>query len=650
MNKWLPSRAFINLFIFYLFGFFLFGIFRLYNIVVNYDLIANESIWHILKSFYVGWRFDQIVILLTLVPLLLITPFVNLSRHLVLKIVKIYLVVIYSIIFLLLLTDLRFMQIYHTHLNFLALEYIDEGATFWNQVVSDAKFYLLIFAWIGFTLVFIYPVHWLTSMTKKFPKRANWPIHIFYFVLFLSLFALGIRGRWELAPMDWGIAYYSHNVTLNQIALNGIYTFGRNLTETNHDPRLSFLNEEERFEFVNTDGCLAEVKKTLAQSERKWHSDYDLTSYVEQPQKHNFNPNIIVVVMESWSGRYTGALENKLNLTPYFDRLAEDGLFFTNFYTNGIRTNFGLGATLCSFPPIPGRAILKRYDARHPFNCLAEILKTRGYNNYFFYGGDPAFDNMEGFFRQKKYDRFFGQDNYDKDFQFSKWGIPDHKLFELISDEINFLPRPFQISVMTLSNHEPFDLPDSSLARFNDSDDSSKVYNSLIYADYALGYFIEQMKKQPVFDSTIFVFVPDHCLLRRSKYLVDPVNFHAPLLIYAPSLITPQKIATFGSQVDIIPTLMELVGGNYQYDGWGRDLLTLSPDSGFAIVDKWNDIAYYDEKYIYVEHVGSPPSFYQHDADTLLLLSDESDPEFTRRQELLRRYVQLADQLSMPKK
>lgn len=650
MNKWLPSRAFLNIINFYLLGFFLFFVFRLYNIVINYDLIANEPFSDILKSLYLGWRFDQIVILLVLTPLLLITPFINLSKHMVLKTIKAYLILIFSIIFLLLLADLRFMQIYHTHLNFMAVEYIDEGSTFWNQVISDAKFYLLIGIWLAFTLIIIYPVHWMTTLTGQFPKRINWPNHIFYFVLFLALFGIGIRGRWELAPMDWGIAYYSHNVTLNQIALNGIYTLGRNLTETNHDPRLSFLNKDERFEFIDQDSCVIEVKGILSQPERQWHSDYDLTSYVEQPKKISFNPNVIVVVMESWSGRYTGVLGNKLNLTPHFDQMASEGLFFSNFYANGIRTNFGLGAILCSYPSLPGRSILKRYDARHPFNTLSEILKVRGYNNYFFYGGDPAFDNMEGFFRQKKFDRFYGQNNFEAAYQFSKWGIPDHKLYELMADEIKSLPRPFQITTMTLSNHEPFDLPDSSMIRFKGSDDTSKVYNSLIYADNALGYFIEQIKKQPVFDSTIFVFVPDHCLLRRSKYLVDPVNFHAPLLIYSPSLLGAEEIKTFGSQVDVIPTLMSLIGDNYQYDGWGRSLINLSPDSGFAIVDKWTDIAYYDNEFIYVEHIGSTPSFYFKDNDSLIHLNDTADVEFTRRRNLLRRYVQLADQLSIPQK
>ena len=545
----------------------------------------------------------------------------------------------------------------------MAYEYIGEGDTAQNMFFADTKFAVYIFLWIVVSIVFIYCLHLILKKLSQREKQSNIKNQLVWFIIFILLFAAGIRGRISLAPMDWGIAYFSSNHTLNQSALNGIYTLGRNYLETSHDPRLSFLSESERFPFVDKQTALNETQKTLAQQDAEFiEPAKSLKRAVTTKPNFNFRPNIVIIVMEGWSGSRTSALGDNLNLTPCFDSLADNGIFFVNFYANGSRTNYGLGAILCSYPALPGRSILKRYDSQHPFISLSEILQLRGYTNLFYYGGDFAFDNMEGFFRQKGYTTFYGEESFSSDDYFSKWGVPDHILFEYINDAFDTLPRPFQLTALTLSNHEPFDLPDSSVQRFfNDSYSEIKA-NSIIYADRAIGKFIEEAKTKPIFDSTIFIFVPDHSLQESSKMPLNPNLFHIPLLIYSPNLLSDSSVIveTFGSQIDILPTLMGILGGDYIHESWGRDLLNLSDDdNGFAIISLWDRIGYLDESIFYFEQVGQYKKLYSNggrqtpsSAPTQFreIEFDSTDYRFLARQRFLHIFTQLADQMTLPAK
>lgn len=628
-----------------------FAFFRfLFQVSFHDQFYNNVSFIDILISYLIGFRFDQIIILALLTPFLLLLPWFDFTNRKVKIFISLYSYIIFPIIFLGMIADIRFYDYFNIRLNFMAYEYSGNGNLGNNYVFADRFFWEYIAIWFVVSALFIFTHFKLIQkcIDKIKPKITSRVIWLF---CFLILFTAGIRGRVALAPMDWGIAYFSDNHTLNQSALNGIYTLIKNFTETDHDPRLSFLKESERFPFVSRDSALAKVKTMLQQNGTTFTSDNSLAQSFSRPKKFDFQPNIIITVMESWSGSRTSALGAKNNLTPYFDSLTQHGILFENFYANGFRTNFGLGAVLCSYPAIPGRSILKRYESRHPFTSLSETLHTKGYYNAFCYGGDLAFDNMEGFFRTKKYDAFYGEKSFASDDSFSKWGVPDHILFHHINKIVDSLPRPFQVSIMTLSNHEPFDIPDSSVIRYTDKSYSAQKANGIVYADYALGQFMREMKTKPIFDSTIFIFVSDHSLLEGSKMVLDPNLFHIPLLIYSPSLLgdTAVRIDKIGSQVDIIPTLLGLIGGQYEIECWGRDLLHLpDSDSGFAFIDLWDRMGYIDNNYFYFEQLGQYTKLYANkspeftEADTIKNMS-----ALLYCRDRLRRYTQLADQLTL---
>ncbi len=584
--------------------------------------------------------------------MLFLLPWFNLQNKIVRTVLSTFSYIVFPLIFLGMIADIRFYEYFNIRFNFMAYEYTGSGGQ--NYVNADRLFWEFISIWFIASALFVYSHFKILKLnqTKTHQKLLSRIIFFFCFLIFL---AVGIRGRIAFAPMDWGVAYFSDNHTLNQSALNGIYTLIKNYSEIEHDPRLSFLDESDRFPFVDQKIALANVQTMITQENSEFiDKNNSLKQTMSTKPNFEFQPNIIIVLMESWAGTRTSCLVDSLNLTPQFDSLTEHGILFENFYANGFRTNFGLAATLCSYPALPGRAILKKYESKHPFKSISEILHNEGYYNLFCYGGDIAFDNMEGFFRAKHFDHFYGVDDFDSDASFSKWGVPDELLFEKINHLVDSLPRPFQLSTLTISNHEPFDLPDSSMMRYQDDSFDSKKANAIIYADYAIGKFIKEMKTKPIFDSTIFLFVSDHAILEYPKMSLDPNLFHIPLLIYAPTLLgdSAVRISTIGSQVDIVPTLLGILGGNYEHESWGRDLLNLpADDSGFAFVTLWDRIGYLDNDYFYFEQIGLYTKLH-HNLQRDQLFEEADTTEYAdalkQMRERLRNYTQLADQLTLP--
>ncbi|MDH4158480.1 MAG: sulfatase-like hydrolase/transferase, partial [candidate division Zixibacteria bacterium] len=567
LHHLLPSRPFLFILVLYILGLLLFAAGRLLFLFSFTGQWADVALLDILRAFLIGLRFDQIIVFYILTPVLLFVPWFKLKSGAVRKWTLLYLTALFSFCIFLTLADIRFYAYFTSHLNFLALDYLDEGPTAWNLILADPKFFLFIGLWAVVSVLFFFLLTKILKTTHVFFERRSWLNHVAYFLVFAALFALGIRGRTGMAAISWSNAYVSQHPFVNQLPLNGIYTLAQSLYEKDNDPRLIYRSDAERgFALVDFGEGLRFVQEMLYQEGDEWlEPEASLLRQVRQEKSAlGYKPNIVMVVMESWSGQHTSCLGAPNDLTPHFDSLASGGILFTDFYGTGIRSNYGLGGILCGFPSLPGRAIMKRYQAAHPFITLPEILHERGYYNAFVYGGDPAFDNMEGFFTSKGFDRFYGDTYFGQDRYFSKWGIPDHVLFDLAVPLIDSLARPFQATIFTLSHHAPFDLPDSSIQRFSDNSLQSRIYNTQLYADYSVGSFVDKFRGKPVFDSTIFVFVSDHADLNSGPYMMNLFNFHIPLLIYAPGIIGTEGMLrrTVASQTDIIPTLMHLLGAD----------------------------------------------------------------------------------------
>ena len=411
----------------------------------------------------------------------------------------------------------------------------------------------------------------------------------------------GARGGFSQSTLNWGKAYFSEYAFANQTALNGVFTLGKSIDLVRKDNKKGksqvsriFTNEELK----------QNIREYIGTNKDKFLSDKNVLLRETKTGKEIKNYNVVIVLMESFMGDTVGALEGDPDLTPNYNKLAEEGVLFTNFYSNGNRSNRGILSVLTGFPSQYGKSILKKPVGQKPFISLSQLLKERGYSTHFMYGGDIEFDNMKGFFEINGVNNFISKDNFPLKERTIKWGVPDNKLFERAVNYFGSLKEPFFAEIFTLSNHAPFDI-DENFKKYTEEDyPDFERYNAFRFADYAIGEFVNAVKDKEWSKNTIFVFVADHGENRRKPIDIDWKKFSNPLVIWTPGgQLTPRKIDTAGSQLDLLPTIMGILGGDYIQSSWGKDLLSDDANGRFAYVVENNFIGIIDKDNIYIDGI-----------------------------------------------
>ncbi|WP_428826736.1 LTA synthase family protein [Azonexus sp. IMCC34842] len=325
-------------------------------------------------------------------------------------------------------------------------------------------------------------------------------------------------------------------------------------------------------------------------------SGHGLVTATQQPvQKVAYKPakqpNVVVVMMESMSAEYMATFGNDEGLTPNLDRLAKEGLLFTRLYAAGTRTVRGLEALSAGLPPLPGKSVV-RWPNITNLNTLGGALAARGWSPHFLYGGYGMFDNMNGYFAAQGYQVTDRTGFKDGLIEFENvWGVADEHLFDQVLGEIDAdaaAGRPFFGHIMTASNHVPFTYPEGRI----DIPSPGKRRGGVKYADYAVGRFIEMAKQKPWFDNTIFVFVADHCASSAGKAKIPVHRYHIPAIVYAPKLIAPKRVDTLASQIDLVPTMLAMLGLQGDDHFVGRDILRMPPEEGRALLSTYQNLGY----------------------------------------------------------
>ncbi|MGE3065826.1 MAG: LTA synthase family protein [Hyphomicrobiaceae bacterium] len=300
--------------------------------------------------------------------------------------------------------------------------------------------------------------------------------------------------------------------------------------------------------------------------------------------------NVVLVGMESMGAEYSGLFGNSSGLTPNLDRLAREGLLFTNLLATGNRTVRGLEALTLSVPPTPGQSILRR-PGNEGLYSLGWVFKERGYDTRFIYGGYGYFDNMNAFFSANGFDVTDRTNLAADEIHFSNvWGVSDEDLFNRVikeADASHAAGKHFFDVVMTTSNHRPFTYPDGKI----DIRSKSGRLGGVKYADYAVGAFIAAAKSKPWFADTVFIFVGDHTAGTSGKVELDPTRYHIMALMYAPELIKPQRYERLMSQIDIGPTLLGLLKTTYRSRFYGKDVLNDRESEPRAFIGIYQKVA-----------------------------------------------------------
>ncbi len=531
------------------------------------------NILYILRAFFTGFCYDFAVgtlFLLLYSVYLLLFPKRWIGSGFDKIFTYVYLAIVLLIIYFSLLAEIPFWDEFGVRFNFIAVDYLIYTYEVVSNINESYPLPLIIFVLVALIVLTFVFLHKRKIFQRTFSdKRPISKRLVFFSILVFPALVLSLIMKNKQAD-------FTNNLVLNELGKNGTFSFFAAFKSNQ-------LDYETFYPKIDDKEAYSVLKKNLLQDNQTYASNqWDNISRVTKSENEQ-RPNVILIAIESFSGDFLKAFGNKDNLTPNYDKLANESIFFTNLYATGTRTVRGMEALTLSVPPTPGNSIVRRPDNQNLFS-VATIFEKKNYQPYFIYGGDGYFDNMNNFFGGQGFDivdrnrgnplsdeiktqRFNIPDN-EVSFE-NAWGICDEDLYKQsikYADKSTKQNKPFFQFVMTTSNHKPYTFPAGKID-LPQGDRNAAVK----YTDYALGKFLSDAKTKSWFKNTVFVIVADHCASSAGKWEINIDKHHIPAIIYN----LPQKaekINRLTSQIDLMPTLFGYLGWNYTTSLYGKDI------------------------------------------------------------------------------
>ena len=454
--------------------------------------------------------------------------------------------------------------------NFIAVDYL----VYTNEVVGNImESYPVVPMTLGIVVVTLLITWYLFRrdlVQAEYLKGWRWKAVVapaYVAALFAAIGLLNFNTRFQ----DSG------NVYVNELQANGLYKFYDAFVKNSLDYEQFYITRPE------------------AEAEAFVHGVYGSTGdnlhAVSAGGGSEIRRNIVLVTIESMSASYMERFGNTESITPVLDSLYRLGMAFDRVYATGNRTVRGLEAVTLSLPPCPGQSIIKRPN-NAGMHSTGALLREKGYNVTYFYGGNSYFDNMETFFSGNGYDIVDQKSYSPEEITFANiWGVCDEDAYRKVIRTLGEQSqdgKPFFAHVMTVSNHRPFTYPAGKIRIPNDSKTRA---GGVLYTDYALGQFLAEASKQPWFDNTIFLITADHCASSAGRTEIPLHKYHIPALIFAPGFVAPQQIEGIVSQIDLMPTLLSLLDMDYDSHFYGRSIF--DPDYvNRAFIATYQDLGY----------------------------------------------------------
>ena len=387
-----------------------------------------------------------------------------------------------------------------------------------------------------------------------------------------ALLFLVIRGGIRVSTANVGDAYFSTDQYLNLSAINPAFNlFASTERQARYEDEFNFYDEERR----------ATLMKGL------YPKSYEGTEYVLNTSR----PNILVIFMESFGATMIERLGGEKGVAPNLECLADEGVFFSRIFANSFRTDRGTVCTFSGYPGLPTLSLMKVSNLCQSLPNIARTLGDAGYTTDFLYGGDINFTNMQGYLRAGGFHTITSQDDFSmSDRNYSKWGVPDgltfNRLFDILKEREG-AKKPWFTAFLTLSSHEPFEVP------FKKFDDAH--YNAFAYTDHCIGEFIKRFKKTPQWKNTLIVLLPDHGTpYPKDGERFSPRYFRIPMIWAGGAVSRKMTVEKIMNQTDLAATLLAQLGLKHGDFKFSRNVLSESYNSPFAFYSFVNGFCFLD--------------------------------------------------------
>ena len=404
----------------------------------------------------------------------------------------IYTGIILFIQLLLVIADSESYKAWGTRLDSTLLKYLSSPREAWASVSHLPVVWIL----LGLVLIFLL-IFWVfrKTISKSIVLLLN-NKHRFVQALLLLLFTVSlivpIRGGFQLAPINQSSVYFCNDQYANNAAVNASWNFMHSVT------KMKYLNKDlyKYMEETEADS----VVKSLFETESKNEQVINDSGFTK--------PDVIVIIWESFTEK---ALYKNVDGKPvikFFPELIKEGIYFSNCYSSGDRTDKGLGAVLSSYPALPKESIVNYPEKTAKLPGLGSLFFENGYTTQFYYGGEPEFMNIKSYLNAQKFQQLITKEKFSDADMNSKWGAHDDVVMKKLTRDISKMKQPFFTTWLTLSSHEPFETPVPTV--FNGNDKETKFLNSLHYTDSVVYSFINELKKMPAWQNTIVIISADH--------------------------------------------------------------------------------------------------------------------------------------------
>ncbi len=415
-------------------------------------------------------------------------------------------------------------------------------------------------------LYFIW-MSWVYSLIDLGPVERGWATYSFGNLLMLALLALmgvAVRGV-GMRPNNPTIALYSSVPLLNHAAQNSIYTFIYSLDRKNpYATAFRYYPQQ--------------------QAEADLAALYPRQSAPPAKILTTDRPNIVVIVWESLSQRFF----DDPTITPNLNRLAAEGVLFTNMDCGSYLTDRGLISIFSGLPGQPNATVGKYPGKLANLPALPRRLKEAGYATTVIHGGDLTVRQKADYYLASGHDTLIAESAFSAADPRCKWGVHDEVTFRRLAEEIARAPQPWMMTLQTLSSHEPFDVPSADGA-------TDRMAAAFAYTDRALGEFVETLRKSPVWDNTLVVVVADHGVHYGSEYGL-PLNHYEfpriPAVMFGGAVKGPMRVDTITSQTDLAATILSQMGLPHDDFIFSRDVLSADyPSRQFSFHSYHNGVA-----------------------------------------------------------
>ena len=426
-----------------------------------------------------------------------------------------------------------------TKITYKVIKYLSHPSEIYNSAESGTFFLLLLLLVILSTVTF-----WgylkLFYINIFHEKRNLWLLLLFL-ILFPPLIFIGMRGGVQQIPINQSESYYSDHNILNIASVNNAFnlyiSIFENLPNFNKNPYL----------FMDKAKAEATVKSIYT-------AKNDTTVSILKTKR----PNIVLIILESWSADLIEDIDGEPGITPEFKKLEKEGVLFREIYATGSRSEQGMASIFGGFPAHPVSSATVQPDKFVKLPSLVNILEKNGYSTSFYFGGQLIYGNMKSYMMYNGFDKIMEVYDFPKQYPRGKLGIHDQYTLDYMLKDLGKMKTPFFASLFTLSTHSPWDQPFPKPLKWGDNE--MEYINAAYYTDHCLGEFFRKAKQQKWFDNTLFILVADHSHNSYRNWHPQSKAYHKiPLLFLGNAIRDEFKgriMYKLGNQHDLPATLL----------------------------------------------------------------------------------------------